>query len=213
MITPITSRSRNGSGDLRNILQSVVKSMFWTLLRLIYRVEAHGLVNIPDGPAILIPNHVTFLDALLIAAHVHRPIHFAMHYPIYRRLKWAVAPMGGFPIAKASENPAIYDAAFERMSKALADGELVCIFPEGMLTLDGHLGAFRGGVLRVLARNPVPVVPVGLRNLWGSYFSRKKKGRLHLPDHFMAKIEMVVGLPLRHDVTLHDMELAVAELL
>lgn len=179
------------------------------LLRFLYRVRVRGRRNIPEGAAVLIPNHVSTIDALLIAAHIDRPIHFAMYWRIYNKLKWFVAPMGAFPIAGAAENQGVYDDAFRRMGDALDRGELVCLFPEGMITHTGEMNEFKGGILKLLSRNKVPVVPVGLRGLWGSYFSRKKKGLLKLPDHFMAKIEMVVGQPLPATASLTEMEQAV----
>lgn len=195
------------------MIARTAKSAMWVLLRTVYRIEVHGRANIPDGPAILTPNHVSYIDAILIAAHIQRPMRFAMYWKIYNRTKWLVAPMGAFPIASRKENQAVYNAAFVTMSRALHAGELVCLFPEGMITLDGHMNEFKHGISKVLESSPVPVVPIGLRGLWGSYFSKKKRGLFKLPDHFMAKIEMVVGVPLAPTVPVHELELAVADLL
>jgi 1-acyl-sn-glycerol-3-phosphate acyltransferase len=194
-------------------LQHFVKATVWILLRLIYRVRVRGSYNIPaSGAAILVPNHVSFIDAVLIAAHIQRPVRFAMYYKLYRRFKWIVAPMGAFPIAGKDENIRVYSEAFDIMHKTLMSGELLCLFPEGGITRDGELQPFRSGILKVLRSDPVEVIPVGLHNLWGSYFSRKKTGLFKLPDHFMAKIEMRVGTPSRiSDIA--EMEKRVAELL
>jgi 1-acyl-sn-glycerol-3-phosphate acyltransferase len=195
-----------------NITQRAIKALFWMLLRLIYRVKVRARSNIPFGAAVLIPNHVSFIDAVLIASHIDRPVHFAMYWRIYKKIRWIARPMGAFPIASPTENKEVYDAAFRHIGRVLDRGELVCIFPEGMITHTGEMNEFKGGVKKILSLNPVPVIPVGLRGLWGSYFSRKKKGVFKLPDHFMAKIEMVVGQRLHYSDSLEDMQAAVAEL-
>lgn len=99
------------------------------------------------------------------------------------------------PIASAKEDPALLEAAFDEIDRALAEGEIVCIFPEGGLTLDGEIGNFRNGVERILARRPVPVVPMAIRGLWGSIFSRRDSapGRMRLPRRFWSRIVLAVG--------------------
>ena len=189
-----------------NIFQATVKAWVWAFLRFLYRVRVRGTKNLPrEGAAILVPNHVTFLDAMLIAAHVERPVRYAMYWKIFNKLKWIVAPMGAFPIASKEENQIVYDSAFQTMRDTLASGGLLCIFPEGKLTTDGRMNEFRPGILKLLESQPVPVIPVGLGGLWGSYFSRKKKGLFKLPEHWMAKITMVVGTPMPATVSLDDL--------
>jgi 1-acyl-sn-glycerol-3-phosphate acyltransferase len=191
---------------MNNVFQRAVKAIVWVVIRFFYRVRVEGMKNIPaTGPAILIPNHVSYLDAVLIAAHTKRPIRFAMYWKLYNATKWIVKPLGAFPIAPRKESREVHDAAFVTMSRTLQEGGLLCIFPEGMLTINGKLGAFFPGVTRVLADDPVPVIPVGLRNLWGSYFSKKKPGLFKLPEHFMAKITMKVGEPIKPGATLEEM--------
>jgi 1-acyl-sn-glycerol-3-phosphate acyltransferase len=174
----------------------MVRAFLWVLLRFLYQVRVRHADRIPEGPAVLVPNHVSMIDAGLIAAHVRRPVHYAMNWKIYRALRWVVAPLGAFPIASRDDDPATYEQSFARIADILDRGELLCIFPEGKLTLDGEVGPFRKGLLKILERNPVPVVPVALRGLWGSYFSQKKPGLLKWPGHYMERIEMVVGEPL-----------------
>lgn len=91
-------------------------------------------------------------------------------------LGWLFKLAKAIPIASQRENPATYAAAFEAADRVLADGDLLCIFPEGGITRDGQLQPFKGGVMKILERRPVPVVPVALQNLWGSYFSRVENG-------------------------------------
>lgn len=190
-----------------NVFQRAVKAFVWVAIRFLYRLRIIGAHYIPEsGPVVLVPNHVTYLDAVIIAAHVNRPVRYAMYYRLYERLKWVVGPLGAFPIAGRGEDKAIYERAFEIMAETLDAGGVVCIFPEGMLTETGKMNEFRPGINKVIARNPEAVVlPVGLRNLWGSYFSKKKKGFFKFPSHFMAKITMKIGCPIHKGATLEEM--------
>jgi hypothetical protein len=77
------------------------------------------------------------------------------------------------PIAPAKEDPKLMDAAFDEVARALEAGELVAIFPEGRITDTGELYPFRGGIRRIVERTPVPVIPLALKGLWGSFFSRR----------------------------------------
>jgi 1-acyl-sn-glycerol-3-phosphate acyltransferase len=86
-------------------------------------------------------------------------------------------------------------AAFDEVDKALAEGELVCIFPEGALTRDGDMAAFKSGVEKILERRPVPVVPMALRGMWASMWSRRdtRLGRMRVPRRFRAHIEVAAA--------------------
>ncbi|PWB32824.1 glycerol acyltransferase [Pseudomonas sp. SDI] len=152
-----------------------MRFMIWLLSHSMYRVEHRDLHKIPDqGAALLVCNHVSFVDALLIGGAVRRPIRFVMYYKIYRLpvLNFIFRTAGAIPIAGRNEDLATYEQAFERIAAYLADGELVCIFPEGKLTRDGEIDEFKGGLMRILERTPVPVIPLALQRLWGSFFSR-----------------------------------------
>jgi 1-acyl-sn-glycerol-3-phosphate acyltransferase len=152
----------------------------FVLSRCVYRFRIHGEQNIPlEGPAILVCNHVSFIDAVLLMAASPRPIRFIMDWRIFstpvlgRLFRLARA----IPIAAAGEDAATYERAFEAARRVLREGDLLCIFPEGGITRDGTLGTFRGGIMKILETDPVPVVPLALHNLWGSYFSRIEGGR------------------------------------
>ncbi|MCU1716866.1 MFS transporter [Pseudomonas sp. 5P_3.1_Bac2] len=152
-----------------------MRFMIWLLSHSMYRVKHEGLEHIPDeGAALLVCNHVSFVDALLIGGAVRRPIRFVMYYKIYNLpvLNFIFRTAGTVPIAGRSEDLLIYDAAFKKIAEYLRNGELVCIFPEGKLTTDGQIDEFKGGVERVLEQQPVPVIPMALQGLWGSFFSR-----------------------------------------
>ena len=151
-----------------------MRFMIWLLTHSMYRVEHRNLDLIPeDGPALLVCNHVSFVDALLIGGAVRRPIRFVMYYKIYRLpvLNFIFRTAGTIPIAGRNEDLEIYEQAFKRIARYLAEGELVCIFPEGKLTRDGEISGFKSGMSRVIEETPVPVIPLALQGLWGSFFS------------------------------------------
>ena len=153
----------------------LIRFMAWLLIKMGYRLRTEGVEHIPDeGAALLVCNHVSFVDSLVIMAAAPRPVRFVMDYRIFRLplLSYIFRHSGAIPIASAKEDPALMEAAFVEVSTALKNGELVVIFPEGSLTPDGELKAFRSGVSRILANDPVPVVAMALSGLWGSYFSR-----------------------------------------
>ncbi|MFQ6576564.1 1-acyl-sn-glycerol-3-phosphate acyltransferase [Pseudomonas sp. UM16] len=152
-----------------------MRFMIWLLSHSMYRVEHRDLQQIPEeGAALLVCNHVSFVDALLIGGAVRRPIRFVMYYKIYRLpvLNFVFRTAGAIPIAGRNEDPATYEQAFKQIAAYLADGELVCIFPEGKLTTDGEIDEFKGGLSRIIEHTPVPVIPLALQGLWGSFFSR-----------------------------------------
>ena len=151
-----------------------MRFLIWLLGHSMYRVEHRNLDVIPEeGPAVLVCNHVSFVDALLIGGAIRRPVRFVMYYKIYDLpvLNFVFRTAGTVPIAGRNEDLLIYDAAFKKIAEYLRNGELVCIFPEGKLTRDGEIDEFKGGVQRILDENPVPVIPMALQGLWGSFFS------------------------------------------
>ncbi|MDR3386336.1 MAG: MFS transporter [Rudaea sp.] len=173
----------------------------WVLINTLYRIRTAGLENIPEhGPVLLVCNHVSFMDPLVIMGCVRRPVRFVMYYKIFQipvvNLVFRAAK--AIPIAGAKEDAAIMQRAFEEVDKELAAGSIVCIFPEGAITRDGDMQGFRPGVEKILARRPVPVVPLALRGLWGSIFSRRDSafGRARLPRRFWSKIGLVAGMPV-----------------
>jgi 1-acyl-sn-glycerol-3-phosphate acyltransferase len=163
--------------------------------RCVYRFKVRGDEHIPtEGPAIIACNHVSFVDAVLLMAASPRPIRFVMDHRIFKIpvLGWLFKLGKAIPVASQKEDPAAYAAAFEAADQVLADGDLLGIFPEGAITRDGQLQPFKGGIMKILERRPVPVVPVALQNLWGSFFSRVEGAAMIKP--FRRGLFSPVGL-------------------
>ncbi|MDC0660951.1 MFS transporter [Marinobacter sp. SS21] len=184
----------------QQVPEFALRFVIWLLSHTVYRVRHQGLRQIPDdGPVLLVCNHVTYMDALVIAGAVRRPVRFVMDYRIFK-----TPVLGAFfrlaktiPIGSRNRVPEIYDRAFERIDEELDAGHVVCIFPEGKLTLDGDIDTFRSGVEVILQRRPVPVVPMALRGLWGSFFSHCGGPALgHWPRRFWSRIELLAAEPV-----------------
>lgn len=197
----------------------LLRFVAFVVARCVYRVKVTGDEHLPaDGPAIVVANHVSFVDAVLLTAASPRPIRFVMDHRIFAvPVLGAVFRLAGaIPIAPEKEDPEIYRAAFEAADRVLADGGLLGLFPEGAITRDGTLQPFRGGIMKILGRRPAPVVPVGLRNLWGSYFSRIESGRAMVRPFRRGvwnRVELVAGPPLPPGLAPEGMRAAVAGLL
>ncbi|WP_423383010.1 MFS transporter [Burkholderia sp. LMG 32019] len=179
----------------------MLRFVAWLLVHTIYRIRLIDTQRIPEtGAAVLVCNHVSFVDAIVIMAESPRPIRFVMDHRIFRSslAGWLFRHVKAIPIAPAHEDAALLERAYERCAEALAQGELVCIFPEGKLTLTGEMNAFRHGITEILRRTPVPVVPIALGGLWGSVFSRDAQARVPRPLRcgVMSHLTLAVGEPL-----------------
>ena len=175
-----------------------MRFIVWLLSHTMYRVTHRGLDRIPEkGGAIVVCNHVSYVDALLLAGAVRRPIRFIMFKPIYETpvLNFVFRTGRAIPIVGRRSDEATYEAAFRQIREGLGDGDLLCIFPEGKLTHDGEIDTFRPGIERILRETPVPVVPMALRGLWGSFFSHHG-GIFRDPKRFWSRVEIVAGNPV-----------------
>lgn len=184
------------------------------LSHVMYRLRVTGREHIPlEGAAVLVCNHVTFVDWLILSAATQRPMRFVMHHAFTR------LPFSGrifrdakvIPIASAREDAKLLEEAFARISEELRAGELVCLFPEGMLSRDGAMAPFRRGIERIVTTDPVPVVPMHLEGLWGSVFSRSVPRRFF--RRFWSRVDLRIGPPEPPStVTASQLELRVREL-
>ncbi len=190
----------------------------WGMVNLLYRVRVEGVErHVPDeGPALLVCNHVSYVDALVLGGSIPRPVRFVMYYKIHRLplLGWLFRTARTIPIAGAKEDPALMQKAFDEVREALRNGEVVGIFPEGGLTRDGDIASFRSGVERILADTPVKVVPMAITGLWESMWSRRdsRLRRMRLPRRLRAHIGVVAGAPMPPSSTAAELESAVRAL-
>ena len=195
----------------------LMRFLAWILINVLYRIRITGLENIPKhGPAVVVCNHVSFMDPILLAGSIKRPMRFVMYYRIFQipLLRFFFEHMSAIPIAGAMENEQLMNEAFERVDEELEAGNVVCIFPEGGITRDGHVQRFRPGIEKIIARRPVPVVPVALGRLWGSWFSRRTGGGVRtVPGRLFARVPITVGEAVAaSDVTAARLELLVRTL-
>ncbi|HQR11216.1 MAG TPA: MFS transporter [Casimicrobiaceae bacterium] len=184
----------------RLVPEFLMRFLAWLLIHTMYRVRKEGLENVPEkGACILVCNHVSYVDAIVIAACVRRPVRFIMDYRIFRvpLLNWVFRTMNAIPVAPGREDAAVKEAAFASAAAALREGEIVGIFPEGQLTSTGEMLPFRGGIERMVRDTPVPVVPMALRGLWGSFFSRSYEGKaMRRWRGVFSRISIVVAPPV-----------------
>lgn len=179
----------------------LLRFVAWILVHTVYRLKRVNAERIPaEGAAVLVCNHVSFADAVVLMAASPRPVRFVMDYRIFRvpLLSWFFRQAGAIPIAPAHEDPDTLNRAYDEVARALQAGELVCIFPEGKITANGDINPFRQGIQHIIRRTPVPVVPMALRGLWGSFFSRKGGAAMTRPFRrgVLSRLELVVGEPI-----------------
>jgi 1-acyl-sn-glycerol-3-phosphate acyltransferase len=195
----------------------LMRFLAWIIISVVYRPRPTGLENIPSkGPAVVVCNHVSYIDPIILSGSIQRPMRFVMWYRIFQMplLNFIFRTMKAIPIAGAREDETVMNEAFEKVDAELAEGNIVCIFPEGAITLDGEIARFRPGIEKIIERRPVPVVPVSLGRLWGSWFSRRRDGGLRkLPGRLFARVPVSIGKPVRApEVTAAKLELLVRTL-
>jgi 1-acyl-sn-glycerol-3-phosphate acyltransferase len=188
----------------------LLRFVVWVLINTFYRLRIEGLRNVPRSQAaLLVCNHVSYIDALVIGSVLPRLPRFITDHLVYNAPGLgALMRLGrAIPIAQSREDPALKEAAFDAAAQALREGELVMIFPEGTLTRDGEFRPFRSGVEEILKRHPVPVIPMALRGLWGSFFSRAEAGRAMVRPFrrgVFNRVELIVGAPVAPELATAD---------
>ncbi|MGR5135441.1 MFS transporter [Vibrio jasicida] len=181
----------------RQVPEFTQRFVSYLLSHCLYRVSVTGRQHIPEqGAALIVANHVSYVDALILMGTSTRPVRFVMDKSISElpALKYVFRHAGVIPICSPRKCAETYKKAFEQIEQALNNDEVVCIFPEGRLTSNGELGEFRPGVEKILKRTPVPVIPMALKGLWGSFFSHKNGHALtKRPTRFWSRIEVNIG--------------------
>ncbi|XKE47546.1 1-acyl-sn-glycerol-3-phosphate acyltransferase [Halomonas organivorans] len=177
-----------------------LRRLVFLAIHLLYRLRFRGRHHIPaQGPALVVCNHVSFVDAMVVGGASPRPLRFLMDRPIYESpwLHWLFKLVGAIPVDSERRDPGGLRRALEQVSRALRAGEVVMLFPEGRLTPDGEVHRFRRGLELILTRDPVPVVPAGLAGLWGSWTSHHGGRALAKPPRrFRARVALFFGEPL-----------------
>ena len=195
-----------------------MRFVVWVLVHLVYRVKKVDLDNIPEeGAAIVACNHVSLMDALIIGGCIRRPIRFVMYHKVFNIpfLRFIFKTANAIPIAPKKEDPELLEQAYSQIASELQMGNVVGIFPEGKLTLDGEINDFKTGIERILKETPVPVVPIALEGMWGSFFSNKHGKPLSgIPRRLLAKIKITAAKALPADqASAASLQKAVSKLL
>lgn len=198
----------------------LVRCVNWLLIHTIYRVKAVGVENVPaSGGALLVCNHVSYVDPSVLLALLERPIRFLMYRPIYEApvVRWFAKVMQAIPIAP-EDGPKKTIKALSAAGEAIEAGELVGIFAEGALTRIGQLLPFNRGLERIMKgrsdSSPPPViVPVYLDQLWGSIFSfRDGKFFWKFPRELPYSVTAIFGAPLPADTSSWKVRQVIQEL-
>jgi len=177
--------------------QATIRFVLWLLSHTVYRFRIHDLKNLPErGGALLVANHVSWIDGLVLLLTSSRPVRFVAYAPYVqiRGLSWIGRVMGIIPIGPG---PKAIKQALDTARKAVLNGELVCIFPEGAISRDGEIADFKPGMLRIVEGTGAPIIPVFLDQLWGSIFSYER-GRLlwKWPKRWPFVVAVHFGRPL-----------------
>jgi 1-acyl-sn-glycerol-3-phosphate acyltransferase len=180
----------------------LMRFLAWMMIRVLYRIRVSGVEqHIPEeGAAIVVCNHVSFVDALIVGGSVRRPLRFVMYHKIFRipGMNFLFRTARAIPIAPYKEDPVMLEKAYAEIDLALKNGEIIGLFPEGGLTPNGKMQPFKPGIEKILAANPVPVVPMAVKGLWRSMWSKRSSrlGRARVPRRFRAEIELIADAPM-----------------
>ena len=193
-----------------------IRFCFWLLTHVFYRIKIVGEENIPfKGPALLAPNHVTYIDAFILGSTMQRFIRFLMlksfyEFPVF---KWMLKIMKAIPIAPEEGRESVAKSLAEAKA-TLQKGHVACIFPEGKLTRDGKMNEFRPGFESVMKGLDCPIIPVYMENLWGSIYSFERGQPIFkMPYGIQRKITVYFGKPLPPNTTAVKLEKAVRDLM
>ena len=194
---------------------ALLRLLLWFATHTLYRIHLQGRENVPaKGGALIVPNHVSMVDAVLLIASIDRPIRFLMFKGSYDH--WLVKPfakiMGVIPIS-SQLRPREMIQSLRTATQALKDGEVVCIFPEGQMTRIGQMLPFRRGMERIVKGAEVPIIPVNLGGVWGSIFSFER-GRFlwKLPQRIPYPVTVTFGKPMPSTTSAQEVRQAVQEL-
>jgi len=200
---------------VRLLPETMMRCVNWIALHCLYRIQKEGTEHIPkQGGALLVANHVTYVDALLLLAALPRPVRFIMYRPIYNSFPiYPIAKlMKAIPIS-SSDGREQLEATLRECGKLIESGELVGIFAEGGLSRDGDIKTFKTGLETIMVGRSQPIVPIHLGGLWGSIFSHYgEKVFWKWPRKIPYPVTITFGKPLPSSTTAFDVEEAVRAL-
>ncbi|ODA36354.1 acyl-[ACP]--phospholipid O-acyltransferase [Planctopirus hydrillae] len=191
---------------------AMFRFLFFIFTHSFYRIRRYGEVNIPEkGGALLVSNHVTWVDGILLMTMTPRPVRFIAYadYVNLPWLNWLARIFEIIPI-KADGGPKALIESLRTARKAIEEGHVVCIFAEGGLTRTGQMQPFQPGFLKIIQGTNAPVIPVYLDGLWGSIFSFKGgKFFWKWPKRLLLPVNILYGQPIHEPKTVHQVRSAV----
>jgi len=194
--------------------QFLVRLVLWLLTNTLYRLQIVGDRHLPAGGGLLVANHVSWVDWLLLGSACDRMVRFLMFRPLHETpgLRWFFRRMHAIPIA-AGDPPPLSEESLAKARREIEAGHLVCIFAEGSITRTGHLLPFKRGLERIAAGTAAPIIPVCLDGVWGSLFSYER-GRVLFkrPRHPRAPVRVLFGAPLPPTATAFEVRERIQEL-
>ncbi len=194
---------------------AVFRLVWWVCARLVYRIHVYGRENIPrEGGVLLVPNHVTWVDGILLLVTAPRPIRFIAYadFVNHPRLAWLARVFEVIPI-KADSGPKALIQSLRTAREAIEQGSCVCIFAEGTLTRTGQVQPFQPGFLKIIQGTGAPVIPVCLHGLWGSIFSyRGGKFFWKWPRKLPYPVSVWFGEPILNPQSVSQVQSAVSQL-
>jgi 1-acyl-sn-glycerol-3-phosphate acyltransferase len=182
------------SGVAPQPVRRVLRWLVALLTRLVYRIDLRGVALPARGPALIVANHTAYVDPFVLVACGTYPVRFVYwsgldQVPgVGRFCRFS----GGIPIAGERQNPALYARAMSEIDAALANDEVVVVFPEGQLTRDGAVAPFKRGIETIARARSTPVVPTAIEGLWCSVFSRGPRR----PRRLRPLVRVHVGSPI-----------------
>ncbi|MFQ5543656.1 MAG: acyl-[ACP]--phospholipid O-acyltransferase [Nitrospiria bacterium] len=199
---------------MRILPDFLIRFTLWLLTHTIYKIRIEGEAYVPfKGPALLVCNHVSFVDGLLVGACIQRFIRFLVYRGFFQMkgIGWFLKKMNAIPIAAGNRRAII--ESIGQAHESLAQGHVVCIFAEGAISRTGNMLPFKKGFEHMVKGLDVPIIPVHLDGLWGSIFSFEKgKFFWKWPREIPFPVTVSFGKPLPATVTAQDLRQAVMEL-
>lgn len=195
--------------------EALIRVVLVILTNSLYRLRIVGHEHVPQrGGALLVPNHVSFIDGFLLIASLDRPVRFVVdaQYAEHPLFKPVMKTMGVIPISSHGGLRVVL-RALRDAGAAIDKGEIVCIFPEGQITRTGTLLPFRRGFERIMKGKTAPILPVHLDRVWGSIFSfNHGKFLWKMPERFPYPVTVSFGAPLPSDTPAYELRNKIREL-